>query len=237
MGYLSNAEAKQQIIDFGKKVYARGFVAANDGNITVRVGKNEVWCTPTGVSKGFMTEDMLVKMDLDGNILEEGSKAPTSEIKMHLRVYKENPDVMSVFHAHPQVATAFACAGLPLNKKPYLVEGILAIGIVPCVHYANPGTFDVPDSIAPYVNRYNAVLLANHGVLTWGRSAEEAFYRMESVEYCAKASILNEYILKQYRTLSNEQLDYIINVRDSHGISTGGRPDAAEETTNDQDHM
>lgn len=225
MGYVSDEEAKRQIVDFGKKVYARGFVAANDGNITIRTGANEVWCTPTGVSKGFLTEDMLVKMDLSGNVLVKGTKEPTSEIKMHLRVFKEDPDVMSVFHAHPLAATAFACAGIPLNTKPYLVEGILAVGIVPCAHYANPGTIDVPESIAPYVHTHNAVLLGNHGALTWGRSAEEAYYCMESVEYTAKLTILNEYILKQYKTLSADQVDYIIGVRKAHGIITGGRPE------------
>ncbi|MDO4620950.1 MAG: class II aldolase/adducin family protein [Lachnospiraceae bacterium] len=237
MIYVSDQEAKEQIIEFGKRAYSRGFVAANDGNVTVRVGENEVWCTPTGVSKGFMTEEMLVKMDLDGNILVEGTKPPTSEIKMHLRVFRENPEVMSVFHAHPQVATAFACAGIPLNTKAYLIESILAIGVVPCVHYADPGTEGVPDSVAPYVRTHNGVLLANHGALTWGRSAEEAFYRMESVEYSAKAMVLNEYILKQYMPLSDDQVNYIVGVRKKHGIETGGRPESVKEAVNLEDHI
>ena len=109
--YPTDAEAKAQIIEAGLRIYQRGLVAANDGNLSVRVGENALWVTPTGVSKGFMTEDMLVKLDLDGNVLAGTSKA-SSETKMHLRIYQENPDVRAVVHAHPPAATAFAAAGL-----------------------------------------------------------------------------------------------------------------------------
>ena len=109
--YPTDAEAKAQIIEAGLKIYQRGLVAANDGNLSVRVGKNALWVTPTGVSKGFMTEDMLVKLDLDGNVLA-GTRKASSETKMHLRIYQENPDVRAVVHAHPPAATAFAAAGI-----------------------------------------------------------------------------------------------------------------------------
>ena len=104
--YVSDAQARSLILDVGRRLYHSGFVASNDGNITCKVGDNAIWATPTGVSKGFMTEEMLVKMDLDGNILE-GTYKPSSEIKMHLRVFKENPQVQGVVHAHPLTATAF----------------------------------------------------------------------------------------------------------------------------------
>lgn len=106
--YVSDAQARSLILDVGRRLYHSGFVASNDGNITCKVGDNAIWATPTGVSKGFMTEEMLVKMDLDGNILESTYK-PSSEIKMHLCVFKENPQVQGVVHAHPLTATAFAC--------------------------------------------------------------------------------------------------------------------------------
>ena len=107
--YMGDYEAKQLILEVGRRMYNKNFVAANDGNISCKVGDNELWTTPTGVSKGYMTEDILVKVDLDGNILR-GSTKPSSELKMHLRVYRENPQVKSVVHAHPPVATSFAIA-------------------------------------------------------------------------------------------------------------------------------
>ena len=110
--YPSDAQAKAEILDAGRKIYQRGLVAANDGNLSVRVGDNALWVTPTGVSKGAMTEDMLVKLSLDGTVLE-GTRKPSSETKMHLRIYQENPAVRAVVHAHPPAATAFAAAGLP----------------------------------------------------------------------------------------------------------------------------
>ena len=127
--YLSDYEAKKQIIAIGKRMYDKGFVASNDGNISCRVGPNTIWTTPTGVSKGFMTPDMLVKMNFDGKVLM-GKLKPSSEVKMHLRVYNENPDVMAVTHAHPPVATSFAIAGISLDRA-ILPEAVVNLGSVP----------------------------------------------------------------------------------------------------------
>ena len=154
--YLNDEQAKEAIIEIGKRMFAKGFVAANDGNISVKVSDNTLWSTPTLVSKGYMTEDMLVKVDLDGNILE-GSLKPSSELKMHLRVYKENPDVYAVTHAHPPVATAFAIAGIALDQA-ILPEAVVNLGVVPVTKYASPGTKEVPDSIAPFCKTHNGVL-------------------------------------------------------------------------------
>ena len=121
--YPSEAQARAEILAVGKKIYQRGLVAANDGNLSVRVGENAIWVTPTGVSKGDMTEDMLVKLDLEGNVLM-GDRKPSSEVRMHLRIYQEDPEVRAVVHAHPPAATAFACAGIPLDK-PLLQEGVV----------------------------------------------------------------------------------------------------------------
>ena len=120
MSWLTDEQAVRDILEIGRRMYAKGFAAGNDGNISARVGDDEIWATPSGVSKGFMTEDMLVKMKLDGTVLE-GTWKPSSEVKMHLRIYRENPDVRAVVHAHPPAATAFACAGLPLDR-PLLQE-------------------------------------------------------------------------------------------------------------------
>ncbi|MGI6054423.1 MAG: class II aldolase/adducin family protein [Clostridium sp.] len=232
-GYLSDKEAKLAILDIGRRLYQNGFVASNDGNITCRVSDREVWATPTGVSKGFMTEEMLVKLDLDGNILE-GTAAPSSEIKMHLRVYKENSKVQGVVHAHPLTATSFACAGMSL-EDPVLVEGVLALGCVPLAHFALPGTQEVPDSVAPYCRAYNAVLLANHGALTWGTSLTQAYYRMESVEYYAKVLLMTKFVIGKSCDLSASQVKDIIAIRTGMGVTGGGMPPCTEDIKNDVD--
>lgn len=126
-----------------------------------------------------MNEDMLVRMKLDGTVVERSSRAPSSEIKMHLRVYQENPSVMGVVHAHPVYATSFAIAGIPLDES-ILSEAMLQIGAIGVAHYAEPGTYDVPDSIAPFCKDYAAVLMSNHGALAWGTSLDEAYTRMEA---------------------------------------------------------
>ena len=136
--YPTDAQAKADILAAGRKIYQRGLVAANDGNLSVRVGENALWVTPTGVCKGDMTEDMLVKITLDGALLE-GTRKPSSETKMHLRIYQENPTVRAVVHAHPPVATTFAAAGIPLDK-PVLQEAVVQLGTVPVAPFALPGS-------------------------------------------------------------------------------------------------
>lgn len=220
--YLNDEQAKEAIIEIGKRMFAKGFVAANDGNISVKVSDNTLWSTPTLVSKGYMTEDMLVKVDLDGNILE-GSLKPSSELKMHLRVYKENPNVYAVTHAHPPVATAFAIAGIALDQA-ILPEAVVNLGVVPVTKYASPGTKEVPDSIAPFCKTHNGVLLQNHGALTWGRDPFEAYYRLESLEFYATVSMYTRNILGKQIILNDEQINTLISIRESLGIYTGGIP-------------
>ena len=173
MGLMNEVQARQAIVDAGTVLYKQGYVVSNDGNISVRISPDTIVVTPTGVSKGDMNPDMMVVMDLDGNVISKGLRGPSSEVKMHLRVYRENPDVTAVVHAHPIYATSFAIAGVPLDK-PILSEAMLQVGVVPVAHYAKPGTTDVPDSIAPFVKDYAAVMLSNHGVLTWGSDLEQA---------------------------------------------------------------
>ncbi len=232
--YMSDFEAKKAIIDIGKRMYIKGFVAANDGNISCKVGPNTIWATPTGVSKGFMTPDMLVKIDLTNGKVIMGNRKPSSELKMHLRVYEENPEVMAVTHAHPMVATSFAIAGISLDRA-VLPEAVVQLGSVPIAHYATPGTQDVPDSIAPYCKTHNGVLLANHGALSWGKDVFEAFYRLESIEYYATILMYTGRIIGQANELSCNQVDDLINIRQKLGISSGGIPPCTLNATNTQD--
>ncbi|WP_282173200.1 class II aldolase/adducin family protein [Cytobacillus firmus] len=220
--YLNDQEAKEFICEIGRRIYNKNFVAANDGNISIKVNEREVWTSPTGVSKGFMTPDMMVKMDLSGNVLE-GELKPSSEVKMHLRVYQENTEAKAVVHAHPPVATSFAIAGISL-EKPVSPEAIVLLGKVPVAPYATPGTQEVPDSIAPYCRDYNAVLLANHGALTWGRNITEAFFRMESLEHYALMLMYSEHIIQKSNELNTEQIAELITIREKMGIHTGGIP-------------
>ena len=236
MEYQSVQAAKAQILEIGKRMYQKGFVAANDGNITCRIADDVVLATPTGVSKGFMTEDILVEMTLDGEILKQGAYAPSSEVKMHIRAYKENPEIMAVTHAHPPCATAFAIAGLPLDR-PILTEPIVLLGSVPVARYATPGTGEVPDSIAPFCTTHNAVLLANHGALSWGKDLLEAFYRLESVEYYAMITMYTENILGKANYLSCAQVEPLLDTRAKLGNQCGGEPLCNAETTNNKDFM
>ncbi|WP_342758692.1 class II aldolase/adducin family protein [Kineothrix sedimenti] len=222
MIYMTEKQAKKAIIEIGQRMYVRDFVAANDGNISIKTGDNEVWATPTGVSKGFMKKKMLVKVDLDGNVLE-GTNKPSSELKMHLRAYKENPDILSVCHAHPPICTCFAIAGIPLDA-PVLAEAIITLGDVPIAPYAELGTNEVPEAIAPYCNTHNGVLLANHGAVTWAEDAFSAYYRLESMEYYAKILLITDKILGKQNKLDEQQVDRLLFMREKFGIKRGGRP-------------
>jgi L-fuculose-phosphate aldolase len=233
-GYPSIFEAKEQMLDIGRRMYDKGFVAANDGNISCRVSPDTILTTPTGVSKGFMTQDMIVRMKLDGTVLDEGAFKPSSEVKMHIRAYMENPDIMAVTHAHPPVATSYSIAGIGLDL-PIITEGILALGSVPVAKYATPGTNEVPDSIAPFCRDYNAVLLANHGALTWGGSLLQAFYRLESTEYYATIMMYVKNIIGKYNMLSCEQVAPLVERREREGVKSGGYPPCAVAATNDKD--
>ena len=183
---VDELKIKEQICEIGKRIYDRNMVAANDGNISVKISENEFLCTPTGVSKGFMTPEYICKVDSNGNTIEanEGFR-PSSEIKMHMRVYKKRPDVNSVVHAHPSYATAFAIAGIPLTQ-PIMPEAVIALGCVPIAPYGTPSTDEIPDAVEPYLEHFDAVLLENHGALTWAGDLLSAYHKMESVEFYAE---------------------------------------------------
>lgn len=212
MEYITEKQAKKAIIDIGQRMYVRGFVAANDGNISVRTGENEVWATPTGVSKGYMKKKMLVKVDLDGTLLE-GTYKPSSELKMHLRAYRENEALRSVCHAHPLVCTCFAVAGIPLST-PVLAEAVITLGEVPVAPYAELGSEEVPEVIAPYCHTHSGILLANHGVVTWAQDPYAAYYRLESMEHYARILLVTDKLLGKQNLLTGEQIDALLAMRE-----------------------
>ncbi len=213
---------KSEIIEAGQRLYQSGLVASNDGNISARCPDGSVWCTPSGVSKGFMSEDMLVRMDPDGNVLESGELKPSSEIKMHLAIYRENPEIMAVVHAHPPIATTFASAGLPLDSA-VLQETVVQLGVVPLAPYALPGSAELAGSVAPYCREYNAALMEYHGATSWGASVMQALHRMESVEYYAKI-LMNLRVMGAERPMRLEQIDGLLSLRPGWGVKGGGRP-------------
>ena len=213
----SEYEIKKQICEIGKRIYDRGLVAANDGNISVKLNDNEFLCTPTGVSKGFMTPEYICKVDAVGKVIQayEGFK-PSSEIKMHMRVYKERPDVKSVVHAHPMYATSFDIAGIPLTE-PIMPEAVIALGCVPSAEYGTPSTEEIPNAVSKYLQYYDAVLLANHGALAYSDSLLNAYHKMESVEFYAQL-LYQAKVLGGPKKLTDEQVQGLYEIRRKFGL-------------------
>ena len=228
---MSDYEIKKEICEIGKRIYNKGFVAANDGNITVKVNDNEFWATPTGVSKGYMTPDMLIKVNREGKVLE-GTWKPSSELKMHLRVYKERPDVGAVVHAHPPTATGFAIARIPLDQY-IMPEAIISLGTVPIAEYGTPSTDEIPDAVSKYLQDYDAVLLENHGALTVGTDLLNAYFKMETLEFNAKLSLVAR-LLGGAKELNCEQVEKLMEIRKKMNIKgrhPGCRGCSQEECT------
>lgn len=213
--YKSHEQAKQDIIDVGNKLYHAGFVAANDGNITARMEDGSVWCTPTGVSKGGMTEEMLVRVDAQGNILE-GTNRVSSEIALHLAIYRENPDLGGIVHAHGPGATAWAAYGKPWDLAISL-DSALSLGVVPCVPFAITGSKALAESAAPYCKDHTAVLLEHHGAVTWGKDVTQAQFRTEVLEHTFRV-YANMKAFGEVRLLSEAQLDEVELVKQKFGI-------------------
>ena len=194
MDMISEHEARSSICEYGRRLYARGLVAGNEGNISCRIGENEVIVTPTMESKGYMDPDMLVKVDLDGNKIG-GSYDRSSETLMHLGIYRACGNVAAVVHAHPTAATAFACCGKNV-KIDSIAEAALLFGSELVVTpYAALGTAAVPESILPYLDGRRALLLGNHGALTWAGTLKEAYFIMESLEQICMSYLISEKLL------------------------------------------
>jgi L-fuculose-phosphate aldolase len=208
---------RADICEVGRRLYTQGYVASNDGNISVRLDDQRIMTTPTGVSKGFMTPDMMVVVDYTGAKIS-GERNASSELKMHLAVYEMRPDVRSVVHAHPPTATGFAVAGIPLDRA-VLAEVICMLGSIPIAEYATPSTTELPDAVRRYIKAHDGLLLANHGALTCCRSLFSAYYKMETVEHFAKISLVARQLGGE-RVLSREEVGKLQNLRDMYGISS-----------------
>lgn len=219
---LSNLELREQICDICHKMWQLGWVAANDGNVSAKLADGTFLTTPTGISKSFITPEKLVLIDKDGNVVEalEGY-SPSSEIRMHLRCYEEREDVGAVLHAHPPTATGYAVANKALDEYS-MIETVIALGSIPVTPYGTPSTYEVPDAIAPYLGKHDALLLQNHGALTVGADVLTAYYRMETLELFAKIS-LNAHLLGGAKELSRENIDRLISMREGYKV-TGRHP-------------
>lgn len=234
-------EIREQICEVGKRIWLKGWIAANDGNISMRLDDEFVIATPTGVSKGFMSPDMLIKVDLNGNV-RSGYLKPSSEIKIHLEAYKRRDDVRAFVHAHPPVCTGYAVANIPLDFKT-LPEIIVSLGRIPLAKYGTPSTTELSDSISELVLCHDAVLLANHGAITLGKDVIDAYYKMERVELFAIIS-LTAHQLGGMKTISEPDVKKLEEVREKFGIRIGGSAclncgvctgtESHEESTNDE---
>ena len=219
---LTYMELREQICDICHKMWQLGWGAANDGNVSVKLPDGTFLATPTGMSKSFITPEKLVHIDQDGQILDASAGLkPSSEIKMHLRCYKEREDVGAVLHAHPPVATGYAVANKPLDEYS-MIETVIALGSIPVTPYGTPSTYEVPDRIAPYLGEHDALLLQNHGALTVGADLITAYYRMETLELFAKIS-LNAHLLGGAKEISRENIDRLISMREGYQV-TGRHP-------------
>lgn len=214
---LTEKEYRQNIVEVGRMVYAKGWVAANDGNISIRLDQNRILATPTGVSKGMMQPDDLIICDLNGDKIE-GWRERTSEIAMHTTVYKLRPDVRAVVHAHPPVSTGFAVAGKALNLA-ILPEVVIGLGCVPLAEYGLPGTPALTDGMLPYIPKYDALLMANHGAVCYGEDVFKAYFKMETLEHVARITLVAE-MLGGPKLLPRAEVEKLFDSRSRYGITS-----------------
>ena len=224
---MNEAELREGIVEVGRRLYARGYTASNDGNISVRLDAGRLLMTPKSVCKGFMSPDMMCITDLEGRKLA-GDRDPSSEMQMHLEVYRQRSDIAAVVHAHPPIATGFAVAGIPLDRA-VLAEVVTTLGSIPIAEYATPSTKELPEAVRKYVKAHDGMLLANHGALTLGKDLFSAYYKMETIEHFAKISLVAR-VLGGERLLSRQEVDRLQGLRGMYGIAAPAPicpPDAA----------
>jgi L-fuculose-phosphate aldolase len=210
---MDEQTARREIVRVGKLLYERGYVVSSDGNVSVRLDDGRIVATPTQTSKGRMTEDSLAVTDIEGKPLNE--RRASSELAMHLLIYRERADVKSVCHAHPPHGSAFAVAGLAIDQ-PILSEVILTLGCVPLAEYGTPSTDELTDAMLPLVKHHNALLMANHGAVAYGADVWQAFDRLETLEHTARIAILAR-ALGGSKNLPPDAIEKLINVREAAG--------------------
>jgi L-fuculose-phosphate aldolase len=214
----SERQHREDICRFGKMIHQRGYVAATDGNLSVRLDHDAVLSTPTAMSKGMMEPEDLVVVDMQGKKVT-GRRNVSSEIAMHLLIYRLRPDVKGIVHAHPPTATGYAAAGIPLNQA-LISEIVLALGCIPIAQYGTPGTPELTEALEPLVPQYDAILMANHGVVTYGENLLRAYMKMETVEHFARIALVAHQLGRQ-QLLSQEDVSKLMVAREKYeGVSS-----------------
>jgi len=211
------SQLRRDLVEVCRRMYQKGFVASNDGNVSIRISENEILSTPTGMSKGDISTDQLIKVNMKGELIS-GNLKPSSEIKLHIRAYEARPDVKSVVHAHPPISTGFAVAGIALDQMA-IPEVIATLGTVPLASYATPSTDQLAHSIDEFIDNCNAVLLSNHGVVTVGPDVYSTYYTMERVEHSAYIIWVAK-SLGGERRLSEENIDKLVSIRNKVEVSS-----------------
>ncbi|HWR34879.1 MAG TPA: class II aldolase/adducin family protein [Clostridia bacterium] len=210
---MSDHEHRHELVKLGKMLHEKGFIAATDGNLSVRQSDGTVLSTPTCMCKGMMSGEDMVRVDMDGRKVD-GFREVSSEIAMHLTIYKLRPDVNAVVHSHPPTATGYAAAGLSLDQA-LVSEIVLSLGSVPLAKYATPGTPELSASLAPLVPDHNAILMANHGVVTYAEDLLTAYMHMETVEHFARIALVTHQLGRQ-KVLSEENVRKLIVAREKY---------------------
>ncbi len=218
---VDEQRVKEEIVIIATRCYDRGLLVAGDGNISVRVGPNRLIATPSGVSKGWMTPEMMVAVDLEGHPLEPSDYRVSSEWPMHQVIYQVRPDINAVVHAHPPHATGFAVAGLSLEKA-ILSEVVLTLGCVPLTAYGTPSTRELTDAIEPYLPYHDALLMANHGAVAFADTLEKAFNKLETLEHTCKISFIAR-SLGNENTIPERAIEKLFDIRERNGMM---RPEA-----------
>jgi L-fuculose-phosphate aldolase len=208
-------QIRADIVEAGRRLYARAYIASSDGNISARLDDRRLIATPKSVCKGFMTPDMMVIVDYEGNKLA-GDRDPSTELPMHLEIYRNRPDANAVVHAHPPFATGFAVAGIPLTRA-VLAEVITTLGSIPIAAYGTPSTSELPEAVRKYIKAHDGMLLANHGAVTCARDVLGAYYKMETIEHFARISLVAR-LLGGEHLISRDEVDRLQGLRGMYGI-------------------
>jgi L-fuculose-phosphate aldolase len=191
----SERKHREEIVRYGRTLHERGLVAAMDGNLSVRLKDEQILVTPTCVSKGNMRAADMVVVDMEGQRVS-GRRNVTSEIGMHLLIYRMRPDIQAIVHAHPPTATGFAAAGIALTQ-PLVCEVVMGLGCIPLARYGTPGTSELARTLEPFVPHYDAILMSNHGVVAYGDTLERAYMKMETVEHFAQIALVTHLLGRQ----------------------------------------
>jgi L-fuculose-phosphate aldolase len=209
-------QLRADIVEVGRRMDARGYVASNDGNISARLDPDRLLTTPKSVPKGYMTPDMMVIVNFEGTKIA-GDRDPSSELPMHLEIYRNRPDVNAVVHAHPPIATGFATAGIPLTRA-VLAEVVTTLGSIPIAEYGTPSTAELPAAVRKYIKAHDGMLLANHGAVTCGADVMSAYYKMETIEHFAKISLVAR-LLGGENLISRGEVERLQGLRGMYGIA------------------